>query len=92
VVRRRVEQTRVLAQSRDDDHRRPERVQQFEDSEVTVADGHDGSPWQPAAQGQQQQARPLGRGAVLSAVLLGPRLARGQRAQHRQPLRWYSSR
>jgi enterochelin esterase family protein len=70
--------------ARDDDHRGPERVQQFEDGEVAVPDRHDGPVRKPAAQGEQHQAGPLGCGAVAAPAPFGPALARSQRGQHWQ--------
>lgn len=67
-------------------------MQQLQGGELAVHDGDNGPPRQPAMDGEQHQARPLGHGAVVVAMPLRPRLARGQRGQHRQPLRWHSNR
>lgn len=83
-VGRRVEQARVLPHTGDDHHRGAERIEQVEGGELAVHNGDDGPVRQPAPQRQQHQAGPLRHGAMAPALALGPRLARGERGQHRQ--------
>ena len=81
VVRWRVEQARIFAHLRDDRHGRAKRVQQFQRGDLAVYDRHDGPVRQPAPQGQQHHAGPLGHGSMALPLALRPCLARDQGSQ-----------